>query len=139
MNENSRRILSWIDSSQDDIISFARQLVSIPSVNPPGGETEVAQAIHSKLRELGLGSSRTIAKEEHRPNLILTFPQGITRGACLLFNGHMDTKPVGARDEWLTDPFDPVIVDGRLYGLGSTDMKGGLAAMVFAAEVLEQD
>jgi succinyl-diaminopimelate desuccinylase len=52
----------------------------------------------------------------------------------LCFAGHTDVVPTGPREEWRTDPFDPVIKDGVLYGRGSADMKSGLAAMVTAAE-----
>ncbi len=52
----------------------------------------------------------------------------------LCFAGHTDVVPTGPREEWRTDPFEPVVEDGVLYGRGSADMKSGLAAMVTAAE-----
>ena len=52
----------------------------------------------------------------------------------LCFAGHTDVVPTGPREEWRTDPFEPVIRDGMLYGRGAADMKSGLAAMVTAAE-----
>lgn len=57
-----------------------------------------------------------------------------TNSPVLCFAGHTDVVPPGAIDEWDTDPFEPVIRDGRIYGRGSADMKGGLAAMVVAVE-----
>jgi succinyl-diaminopimelate desuccinylase len=55
-------------------------------------------------------------------------------GPVLCFAGHTDVVPPGPREEWATDPFEPVIRDGLLYGRGAADMKSGLAAMVTAAE-----
>ena len=52
----------------------------------------------------------------------------------LVFAGHTDVVPPGALDDWFCDPFEPTLVEGLLYGRGSADMKGSLAAMVFAGE-----
>ena len=57
-----------------------------------------------------------------------------TAGPVLCFAGHTDVVPTGPLEEWRTDPFKPVIVDGILYGRGAADMKSGLAAMVTACE-----
>lgn len=57
-----------------------------------------------------------------------------TNSPVLCFAGHTDVVPPGAIDEWDTDPFEPVIRDGKIYGRGSADMKSGLAAMVVAVE-----
>ena len=57
-----------------------------------------------------------------------------TASPVLCFAGHTDVVPPGTIDQWDTDPFEPVIHDGRIYGRGSADMKGGLAAMVVAVE-----
>ena len=56
------------------------------------------------------------------------------KGPVLCFAGHTDVVPTGPLEEWRSDPFKPVIVDGRLYGRGAADMKSGLAAMVTACE-----
>ena len=55
-------------------------------------------------------------------------------GPVLCFAGHTDVVPTGPREEWTTDPFEPVVIDGVLYGRGAADMKSGLAAMVTAIE-----
>ena len=70
-----------------------------------------------------------------RPQLIAQFP-GAGGGRSLLFNGHIDAVSVEPRDAWTSDPFGAEIRDGKLYGRGACDMKGGVAAMVFAALVL---
>jgi acetylornithine deacetylase len=71
-----------------------------------------------------------------RPSLLATV-KGTGGGRSLMLNGHLDTKPVGAaRELWRTDPLVPTIVDGDLFGLGSNDMKAGVAAMSFAAAAL---
>ena len=55
-------------------------------------------------------------------------------GPVLCFAGHTDVVPTGPREEWQTDPFEPVVKDGILYGRGAADMKSGLAAMITATE-----
>lgn len=87
------------------------------------------------MAALGYGDVRTLAKAEDRPNLVAEV------GACrpvLLLNGHLDTKPAGDESAWETPPWDAVVRDGRLYGLGSTDMKGAVAAMVYAGAALAE-
>lgn len=70
-----------------------------------------------------------------RPQLIARLPSG-KRGRALVFNGHIDVVPAKADEGWTSPPFAPEVRDGRLYGRGACDMKGGVAAMVVAAEVL---
>jgi acetylornithine deacetylase len=70
-----------------------------------------------------------------RPQLIATLP-GAGAGRSLVLNGHIDVVSAEPRDEWTSDPFTPQVRDGRLYGRGACDMKGGIAAMTMAAETL---
>ena len=87
------------------------------------------------MEALGYRDLRVIAKAEERPNVV----GEVGRGArSLILNAHLDTKPPGNEDEWETPPYDPVVRDGRLYGLGSTDMKGAAAAMVYAGAALAE-
>ena len=72
---------------------------------------------------------------EGRPQLIARVP-GRGAGRSLVFNGHIDVVSAEPRSEWASDPFVASVRDGRLYGRGACDMKGGIAAMVFAVEVL---
>ena len=97
------------------------EMVRIPSV--VGEEKELAHYLKAELDSLGL---ETELHEVHpgRPNVYAKM-RGSKPGRRLHFNGHTDTVPVV--DGWDTDPFTPVEKDGRLYGLGSCDMKAGLA------------
>jgi acetylornithine deacetylase len=131
------QVLSFLDARREELIGFLCELVATPSINPPGDERAVAAVIVKKLHAMGLNDTQLLAQREERPNVLCRL-HGSGGSPVLLYNGHIDTKPVGeeARDAWKTDPLQPTIIDGKLYGLGSTDMKGGVAAMVYAAGAL---
>src|SRR6185295_27784 len=121
----------------DPAIRLLRDLVALNSVNPtlvPGapGERDVAGAIASEMRRIGLDV--TIDEvAPGRPNVVGVL-DGRTRGRALMFCGHTDTVGVTG----MKDPFTPVERDGRLYGRGAQDMKGGVAAMIDAARVIAE-
>ena len=125
----------WIDEHRDDLVGFAAKLVATPSPNLPGDEREVARVILAEFERLDLQGAEIVAKEPHRPNVILRL-RGRRPGPTLMLCGHSDTKPVGDGAEWDTDPFEPVFRDGKLFGLGSTDMKGAVAALIYATAAL---
>jgi len=116
----------------DPAIRLLRDLVAINSVNPSlvagaPGEAAVADLVAAWMREHGLD----VAVEPvapGRPNVIGVL-EGRTKGRTLMFCGHTDTVGVTGMDA----PFTPVERDGRLYGRGAQDMKGGVAAMMSAA------
>lgn len=130
-------ILDWIDEHRDELLQFAARLVATPSPNLPGDERAVVAVILEELNRLGLTGVEIAAKEPHRPNVIYRL-RGGHPGPVLMLCGHSDTKPVGDLSQWRTDPLQPVFLDDMLYGLGSTDMKGAVAAMVYATAALQQ-
>lgn len=122
----------------DPSIKLLRDLVAIDSVNPslvPGaaGEAQIAQAVAAHLRSIGLD----IEQQEVAPGRsnVIGVLEGRTPGRSLMLCGHIDTVGV----EGMAAPFDPVERDGRLYGRGSQDMKGGVAAMIDAARHVAQN
>lgn len=120
----------------DPCITLLEELVSIDSVNPSlvegaAGEAAIADHLAAHMRRLGLQVHRQVAAPD-RTNVIGVLETGVP-GPSLMFCGHMDTVGV----EGMSAPFAPVIRDGRLHGRGSQDMKGGVAAMVDAARVLQ--
>jgi acetylornithine deacetylase len=118
----------------DPCIALLRELVAIDSVNPslvPGaaGETQIAEAIARHMRALGLDVQiQEVAPG--RPNVIGVL-EGTAPGRSLMLCGHIDTVGV----DGMCRPFDPVERGGRLFGRGSQDMKGGVAAMIDAVRL----
>ncbi len=95
----------------------------------------MAALVTAKLRELGVRDVETAGASEERPNVLAQAGRG--GGRTLVLCGHLDTKPPGDLNEWHGDPYGAAIVDGELYGVGSGDMKGAVAAMVVAAAAIE--
>jgi acetylornithine deacetylase/succinyl-diaminopimelate desuccinylase-like protein len=119
-----------------DVVELACELIAAASPNPPGDERAVAAAVTDAAQALGLPPARRIARDEQRPNLLVTLDFG-PGGRHLVLSGHIDTKPVGDA-RWSSDPLRPEVDGNRLSGLGSADMKAAVAAMlVAAASVLE--
>lgn len=105
-------------------------LVSARSPNPPGDESSVAAVIQRAAATLGLPELVCHAREPRRPNLTMNVGSGSPN---LLLCAHMDTVPPSDLASWRTDPYRLECVDGRLVGLGTADMKGAIAAALFAA------
>ena len=114
----------------DLVVSLAQRLVRTVTVNPPGDETRLVELLGAELGAAGF-TLHPIDHGDGRGSLLATLGTDDGR-APLILSGHLDTVPVGGVP-WQDDPFGAVIRDGRLYGRGTTDMKGGVAAMVVAA------
>ncbi|MCC7035390.1 MAG: ArgE/DapE family deacylase [Acidobacteria bacterium] len=119
----------------DPVIDLLKALVRIDSVNPslvPGaaGEAAIARALAERMRGIGL-EVHVQEAAEGRPNVVGVL-EGREPGRSLMLCGHIDTVGVAG----MARPFDPVERDGRVYGRGSQDMKGGVAAMVDAARLI---
>ena len=134
MQTTDSALSEFVRSQRDRIIEFARELVATPSPNPPGDERAVAELVAAKLAELGVERIETVAAQAERPSLLAHI--GGSDGPTLILGGHLDTKPPGDLDEWKRAPYGAAIEDGELHGLGSGDMKGAVAAMVFAVAAL---
>ncbi len=113
----------------DYTLRLLKEMVAIDSV--VGSEAELAEYLNRELLDLGLDCEMHEV-EAGRPNVYARL-QGSGPGRRLNLCGHTDTVPVC--DGWESDPFVPVIRDGRLYGLGTCDMKAGLACLLAALKV----
>lgn len=106
---------------------YLKKLIAFASVNPPGNELEAAQWVADELAANGIPCVLQPV-EEGRANVI-SVPQADC--TAVLLTGHLDVVPVS--EGWLTDPFVCTEKDGKLWGRGACDMKGGVAAMMAAA------
>lgn len=113
--------------ADDPTLLLTQDLIRRPSVSPE--DQGCLQIIAQRLEAAGF----RIERMPFGPVENLWAVHGTER-PLLCFAGHTDVVPTGPREEWSTDPFEPVIRDGILYGRGAADMKSGLAAMVVATE-----
>lgn len=136
---NHSDLKAEIDARRDDLISLTRDLIRIPTLNPPGRNyREICTYLADRLGAKGFGIQLIRAEgapadsdENPRWNIIARH-EGTKPGECVHFNSHHDVVEVG--HGWTVDPFGGEVKDGRVYGRGACDMKGGLAASIIAAE-----
>lgn len=134
--ELREQVLSWIRKDEDELIAFFRDFVRAPSPNPPG-DTREAMALVTRFMEREGLPFREVTAEPHLPNLHASFDCA-RPGRHLLFNGHVDVFPIGNAAAWERDPWSGDLVDGRVHGRGSADMKGGTTAALFAYRYLSR-
>lgn len=145
------QILEAVDEGESRIVGFLSQLIQINSVT--GHEGPIQDLIQRTLAGIGLGidvfepePSRLedlpgyLVPErsyEGRPNVVAIW-EGTGGGKSLLLNGHVDTVPLGPEAKWSDGALSGAIRDGRIWGRGASDMKGGLAAMTMAVTFLKE-
>ncbi len=113
------------------VLDLLKELVSYNTVNEPGNEAPLAARIAEILQKIGF-KSKLISCGEGRSSVVSVI--GNPAGKKLVFNGHLDVVPANA--QWSTDPFNAHVIDGRIYGRGTADMKGGIASMITTAKKL---
>ena len=137
------RVLAEVESATDEVVAFASELVRVPTVNPPGEAYETcAHLLGDRLQDGGFDVAYLVADD--RPEHSAPYPrvnvlgrlETRSGGPTLHLNGHLDVVPPG--EGWTLDPFGGLVRGGRLYGRGSSDMKAGIAAAVYAAEALRR-
>ncbi|MBT9291305.1 succinyl-diaminopimelate desuccinylase [Prosthecodimorpha staleyi] len=120
-----------LPSPISDPVAILRDLITAPSVTPDSGEAIARLA--RILEAAGFDCETVTFSEPGTPDVINLYAR-IGQGAPhLTFGGHVDVVPPGDAAKWRHDPFSATIEDGRLYGRGAVDMKGGIAAFVAAA------
>lgn len=142
-----RSVHEYIEGHQADLLALLQKLVRIPTVNPPGAcYQDLVDVLGAHCRKLGMDTAIYLVPEERlrdvlgsvaypRPNLVARWDVGADQ--TLHFNGHYDVVP--AAGNWrFGDPFAPAVSGGHMYGRGTADMKGAIAAQLAAIEAIRQ-
>ncbi|TMJ98312.1 MAG: M20/M25/M40 family metallo-hydrolase [Actinobacteria bacterium] len=157
LSQRERAVCDSIAGRGGELVELASALIGFDTTarnpdDPPRQEAELQSSLADRLRAAGATvdvwepsreetEGRPLVPPglgfEGRPQLVARFG-GSGNGRSLLFNGHIDAVSTEPVDRWTSDPFHAEVRDGLLYGRGSCDMKGGVAAMVFACEILAE-
>lgn len=137
------KVLQQVSEIMPEMVEFLQAITRIPTVNPPGEcYADFAEVCHRYYEKAGYQVERIVACEhpDHTPSHprinLLARMEGTGKAPCVHFNGHLDVVPVG--DGWTRDPFGGEISGGRLYGRGTSDMKAGIAASLYAMEAVRR-
>jgi acetylornithine deacetylase len=150
------KVVEAVASGTDELLALAGDLIACDTTarspgDPPREEARLQRVLQQRLEAAGanvevfepepVGPDNPFLDAalefRGRPQLVAQI-QGEGGGRSLLLNGHIDAVDIGQRENWHTDPFQSIVRDGLLYGRGSCDMKGGLACLEFALEILRR-
>ncbi len=133
------KLLAEVAARRDDLIGLTQDLIRIPTLNPPGANyREICDLLDRRLLMSGfqtelVRAEGAVGDSDRYPRWNLVARRdGRAPGQCVHFNSHIDVVEMG--HGWTTDPFGGEVKEGRVYGRGACDMKGGLAASIVAAE-----
>ena len=134
-------VMDLIDGRTDELVALTQDLIRFPTINPPGeAYRPCAEYIGERLKTRGFtveyvrGEGSPGDSDQYPRTNVIARWTGSEPGPCVHFNSHIDVVEVGAG--WTVDPFGGEVKDGRVYGRGACDMKGGLAASIIAVEAL---
>jgi succinyl-diaminopimelate desuccinylase len=137
MTDLRSELAARVDAARNRLIATTRRLVAVASPNPPSDTAEIAAVAEALLREIAGIEVETIEPAPRVKSLIGRI-RGSRPGRRLIFNGHLDTFPILENLPWTVPPLGGVLKDGKLYGRGVCDMKGGLACSLLAATLLAE-
>ena len=159
IDQRERKVLDLIEANHQEILDLLRALLAFKTITPGAQRVEHDEFIRHQafmkqaLTDLGfeeidvweadatkLGAAPGSGVDKGRdlsnmPILVGRLP-GAGEGRSLILNGHYDVVPLGSLESWTQDPFAGRVVDGKIYGRGTNDMKGGIAAMLKALEFI---
>ena len=152
MDRAEDKIVQTVDNLEDDIIDFTCRLVKEPSTL--GNEASAVELMKSELEKLSFspvsipidpamlanhpGFAEVPWTYENKTNVVAVRPSNGSGGKSVIFNGHLDVVDPEPVSFWETDPFEPVIKNGCIFGRGAGDMKSGVAAMTYAVHAVEK-
>ena len=134
-NVTKAQVLELAQSKLDELVELVSQLIQIPSENPVGTQREVVDFVKKYLKEAGIPCEETGSNPEF-PCVVAKIGQ--EEGFSVILNGHVDVVPAGDRNQWDFDPFSGEITEKEILGRGTSDMKAGVAGILFAMKILTE-
>lgn len=132
-NVTKAQVIEYAQSRLDDLVQLTSDLIKIPSENPTGSQREVVDFVKKYLADAGI-EHKEISCNPEFPCVVAQV--GPDEGFSIILNGHVDVVPAGDRKQWNFDPFSGEITDKEILGRGTSDMKAGVAGLLFAMKAL---
>jgi succinyl-diaminopimelate desuccinylase len=126
-------VMKKIDSEKDKIVKLVQNLIQIKSVNPPGSTSEIAGYIKEYISKRGL-KCKLYQQAKTKVNAVGTLSGSGDKK--FIWNGHLDVVPISKPDGWSVDPWEGKVINSKILGRGTADMKGSIAAVISAACIL---
>jgi succinyl-diaminopimelate desuccinylase len=129
------RIESIIEKVDAKLIKrLTKDLVAFDSQNPPGSTIDITNYLQEESKTLGF-TSKIYSMDNHRSNIVITYGKG---KKDIVLSGHLDTVPVGDLSQWKYPPLEVTEKDGKLFGRGTVDMKGGVASLIAVMDAISR-
>ncbi|MEJ6401161.1 acetylornithine deacetylase [Nicoliella lavandulae] len=137
MKKEIQAVIDDVDNHKDQLLTLLSQLVAFPTPAPPGRNTDNAQSfVVNYLKQLGFDIDQWDLYPHDSIVVGTKTNANSERYQSLILNGHMDVASIQPDEKWHSDPFKMLVKAGRAYGRGVADMKGALAAMLMAFQLL---
>ncbi|NHJ32419.1 MAG: M20 family metallopeptidase [Asgard group archaeon] len=127
------KIESIVELVDEKLIKrLTKDLVAFDSQNPPGSTIEITNYLQKESKSLGF-NSKIYTMNDHRSNIVITYGKG---EKDIVLSGHLDTVPIGDESQWKYPPLQVTEKDGKLFGRGTVDMKGGVASLIAVMDAI---
>jgi succinyl-diaminopimelate desuccinylase len=131
-----KELLQYVDEHSEELIRLVSELIQIKSENPTGTQRDVIDYVEAFLGEAGIGFKETGCNPDY-PCIVAGI--GSEAGFSMIINGHVDVVPAGDLSQWDFDPFSGEITETQILGRGTSDMKAGVAGVLFALSLLARE
>ena len=118
-----------------ELVQLVSELIQIPSENPTGTQREVIDYVKAYLTKAGIEHEEVGCNPDF-PCVVAKM--GSDEGFSLILNGHVDVVPAGDRSQWKYDPYCGTVTDKLILGRGTSDMKAGVAGVLYAMKLLKE-
>lgn len=130
-----QEIFKFAESKSDELVKLASDLIKIPNENPTGTQRKAVDFVENYLKTAGIEFEEVCINKEF-PCIISKI--GEENGFSIILNGHIDVVPAGDLKQWKFNPFSGEITKDKILGRGASDMKAGVAGILFAMKILKE-